>query len=382
MKIRILIILIISIFSFSAIEAHSKEIKIGLAISDKAVRIGSNEKAELINLSTNKIIGFINKKETYLVKNNNGLTTIINKPTNISLGSFPNPILLKPEKSNGLVFCNDKWYRGQLIIITNGDKKNITVINYIDLEDYLLSVVPSEIPSRWNSEALKAQTVAARSYSLGYLGRRKDKGYDLESTVEDQVYLGVAAEKWSTTKAVKDTKGIVLVDNEGNPLIALYHSSGGGYTDSIENLWDKEPSPHIQPRPDYDDKSPHFKWYRSYKMSEVSKLLNSLNIGNIINIIPLTMSVSKRVTWLEIVGDRGKTQLRGEELRKFLKLPSSKFNLKITNGVLSFAGRGYGHGLGLSQWGSKELAENGFNYRQILAHYYTGTRLVQIKNEE
>jgi stage II sporulation protein D len=372
--------------SFFPLIAYASDIKIGLVTSNKQIRVGSDVKADLIDLSkknnqaTQKTISIVNKRETLYVVNKNGRISVFNKTKNLNLGIFTGPILLKPNIKNGLVFCQDRWYRGDLLIFTNADVNNLTIVNVVDLENYLLSVLPSEMPYKWNHESLKAQAVAARSYTLGYLGRRKEKGYDLESTVEDQVYTGVLAEKWSTTRAVKDTKGVILLNSEDTPLIALYHSSGGGYTDSIENLWDETPSPHIQPRPDYDDKSPHFKWTRTFKISDLSNALSSLNLGEIKNIIPLSVSVSRRVTMLEIVGSKGKTQIRGEQLRRILKLPSSKFNLEISKGIVNFAGRGYGHGLGLSQWGSKSLADNGFNFRQILAHYYTGAKLVKVED--
>ena len=357
--------------------ALCKEIKIGLTTTQNPIIIGSDQNSTLINLQNNKVISKVNKLESYEVHNINGFLSISHKLSNTSLGTFSGPVKLISDKKNGLVCCNKKWYRGQLTIFTNPDKKSITIVNNIDLEDYLSSVVPSEIPFKWHKEVLKAQSVAARSYALGYLGRRKGKGYDLESSVEDQVYLGISSEKKTTSEAVKETSGIILVDENNNPLIALYHSSGGGYTDSIENLWDEKPSAHIKPRPDYDDNSPHFKWFRNYKITDVDKLLANLNIGNVTNIIPVSKSISNRVTWVEITGTKGKTKIRGEEFRKYLKLPSSKFNLVLENEYLKLAGRGYGHGLGLSQWGAKALAEHGFSYKQILTHYYPGAMLVK-----
>ena len=378
------LLLIVSSFLILFVpQAFSKELKIGLITSGEQIKIGSSENATLINLFNNQPICMINHREIYTVQNIGGLISVLHKLTRNKSGAFTGPIKLVQEKKDGLVFCDKSWYRGELIILANSDKKNITVINNIDLEDYLLSVVPSEIPHSWAKSALKAQSIAARSYTLGYLGRRKDKGYDLESTVEDQVYLGVSAEKRSTSGAVKETRGLILVDKEGKPLIALYHSSGGGYTDSIENLWKTngiKASVHIQPRPDYDDNSPHFKWFRSYKIEEVNKLLNSLNIGEIKNIIPLSHSIAGRVTWIKILGTSSESTIRGEEFRKYLKLPSSKFNVAIEDSYVRFAGRGYGHGLGLSQWGAKTLSENGFTYEEILAHYYLGAILTKIKN--
>ncbi len=376
-------ILVLAFLIAFPLGAISKEIKIGLVITDKQVTIGSNQESILRNSFTDTLISKIVKSDPYKVQNVNGLIKITDRLNN-TVGAFRDPIKLIPKNKNGLVCCNNHWYRGELLLLTNGDKKNITIVNNVDLEDYLLSVVSSEIPSKWNKEALKAQTVAARSYSLGYLGRRIEKGYDLESTVEDQVYLGIVSEKKSTTQAVKGTKGIILVDKNNKPIIALYHSSGGGYTDSVDNLWDEKPveniSDYIKPKPDYDQNSPHFKWTRSYKVQELNKLLSSLNLGEITDIVPLKRSIANRIMWIKIKGIKKEITIRGEEFRKLLKLPSSKFNLAIENDVVKFTGNGYGHGLGMSQWGAKALAERGYTYERILAHYYDGARLIKTQD--
>ena len=375
-----LYILLICLLIAFPLNANSKDIKIGLITTEQSATIGSNQDGILINSFTNNLIITTSKNTPYKVQNINGLIKITDKLNN-TFGAYRGPIKLIPKEKNGFVSCNNHWYRGELLLLTNGDKKNLTIVNNVDLEDYLLSTVPSEIPNKWNKEALKAQAVAARSYSLGYLGRRIEKGYDLESTVEDQVYLGISAEKKTTTQAVKETKGIILLDKENKPLIALYHSSGGGYTDSIDNLWDKRQKPsknisdHIKARPDYDNNSPYFKWFRSYKTTELNNLLASLNLGNITNITPLSRSIANRIMWIKIIGTKGETKIRGEKFRKLLKLPSSKFNLAIENNIVKFTGSGYGHGLGMSQWGAKALAERGLKYDQILSHYYVGVRL-------
>src|SRR3990167_5875525 len=285
----ILCILLVCLLSAFPLTASCKDIKIGLITTDKPVIIGSNQNGILINSFTNNLITKTTKREPYQVQNINGLIKITDKSKN-TFGAFRCPIKLIPQKKDGFVSCNNRWYRGELLLLTNGDKKNLTIVNNVELEDYLLGAVPSEVPGSWHKEALKAQSVAARSYSLGYLGRRIEKGYDLESTVEDQVYLGIAAEKRSTTHAVKETKGIILLDKDNKPLIALYHSSGGGYTDSIDNLWDKKPSrhisDHIKARPDYDNNSPRFNWVRKHKTTELNNLLANLNLGEITNIAP------------------------------------------------------------------------------------------------
>ena len=377
-KFSISIILSLIISATICNNAQCREVDIGLITSSEKIKIGSNRNAVLINAKTNNVITAIKKHETYTVSNSNGLINISHIISNTSIGAFTGPIKLIPDNDRDLVFCKDKWYRGKLSIFTNESKNQITIVNQVKLEDYLLSVVPSEIPSGWDKEALKAQSIAARSYALGYLGRRKEKGYDLESSVEDQLYLGVGSEKRSTTNAVSETKNLILVTDDNKPLVALFHSSAGGFTDSIENIWAKESSPHIMPVPDYDDNSPHFKWFRTYKLEEITKSLKNENVGNVTNIIPVSRSPSQRIIWVEVHGDKGKAKMRGDDFRRAIKLPSSKFNMLIKEDKVIFAGRGFGHGLGLSQWGAKALAEKGFSYVEILAHYYPGARLAKL----
>lgn len=360
--------------------AQALELKIGLVYNNNDAVIGSTEDAILLNLFNNKIIKQIKGGEYFTVKNDRSLINIIDNTKGDSIGSYIGPIQLIPIKPSGFSSCNNKKYRGYLTIISKLTLEGITVINNVDLEDYLLSVVPSEMPHTWHKEALKAQTVAARTYAIGYLGRRSNKGYDLESSVEDQVYLGIESEKESTSQAVKNTKGEILLGKNGKPIIALFHSSAGGYTDSIENIWDNrniKPSAHIQPRPDYDDNSPYFSWNRKYTIGKLNETLSKLMIGEIQDIIALKRSPSKRITKVKVIGSTGEKNINGDDFRRLLKLPSSKFNFTITDQEIVFAGRGHGHGLGLSQWGAKELAENGFSYKEILAHYYTGTTLTK-----
>lgn len=371
---------IIFVCSLTVSTAQSKELKIGIDENTNEANIHSNGNFILVNLANEQIIANFDKNEIITIKNQNGLiyTTHGNKKFNGE--TFTGAIQLVPINQKTHVSYKNNWYRGKITILPRGQDK-LTVINNVDLEDYLLSVIPSEMPHYWHKEALKAQTVAARTYALGYLGRRKEKGYDLESTIEDQVYLGVVSEKKATTKAIKETRGNILVDKNNQPIIALFHSSAGGYTDSIENIWGSKeikPSVHIQPRPDYDDKSPYFKWDRKINIDQINTLLNNLNIGELKEIIPLRRSISNRITEVKLIGSLDTKTVNGDNFRRMLKLPSAKFNFIFEDNQITFWGRGFGHGLGLSQWGAKILAEKGFNYKQILAHYYPGTRLIMI----
>lgn len=378
-KTKIIIIFFIS-FGFCINPVLAKNVKIGLVSGDSVV-VGSSNGAQIFEETNNVIITDLTKNESITLKQQNGKIQFAYR--GILFGPFQQSLNIIPVQGS-FVRCDGKYYRGNLKIILSPSMTQITVINNVDLEDYLFSVVPSEMPAKWHLEALKAQAVAARSYSIGFLGRRIDKGYDLESTVEDQVYSGVVSERASTTKAVVETKNQILTGKDGKPLIAYFHSSAGGHTDSIENIWshkkDVKPSSAIQPIKDFDDNSPYFSWTRKFAYSHLNKSLENLALGNVLSIKPLNKTVSGRIQKIELNGASEKKVIHGEEFRRLVGLPSSMFDMKLENGVYTFKGKGFGHGLGLSQWGAKALAEKGYSYKKILNHYYPGAKLVDLSS--
>ena len=138
--------------------------------------------------------------------------------------------MIRP-RTQGFLCSKRAWYRGDFMLYNWGNT-GITLINNLPLEDYLKGVVPSEMPSKWNTEALKAQAIAARSYAVATknAGKHASQGFDLLDTTADQAYGGASAEKETTSKAVDDTKGIVIVQEKRGVLPAYYHASSGGQT--------------------------------------------------------------------------------------------------------------------------------------------------------
>lgn len=284
--------------------------------------------------------------------------------------------LIKPINPDGLIAYNGKLYRGMLCLKpANAAGTLINVINYLDIEDYLLSVVPSEMPSGWPIEALKAQVVAARSYAYANLDKHGTEGYDLKDNTEDQVYSGVKSEAEATNLAVASTEDIVL-KYDGKPICAYFHSASGGHTDEAESVWSKS-LPYLKAVMDYDDSSPHFAWSRKYSVDELEAKL-APQTGQLLSLVVVSRSPSQRVGSVLAVGTDNAKVLSGETLRRLLKLPSTNFNVFPALGSYVFCGRGFGHGLGLSQWGAKGLAEQGYNAAQILTYYYKDIVVEQI----
>ena len=224
-------------------------IKIGLITKGMNATIATSKPGYIVNQLTGKTITTIPAMQICQIsKYGNDLVIKINgKSYNLN----SNYITIGTEK-NGFIFTKRSWYRGKLLVYNLGD--TITVVNNLDLESYLLGVVPSEMPSSWNVEAHKAQAVAARSYAIANMGKRAKYGYDLKDTPEDQAYGGASRETPKTNYAVLQTKGQVLVC--GNKIIpAYYSSSAGGHTLDAGSVWLKN-LPFVKSVPSFDENIP------------------------------------------------------------------------------------------------------------------------------
>lgn len=238
----ILLVLILQLI----VQSPSFAIKIGLVDAANSVTIGSSVPAYVINGNTNRSLYSLAKMTPYEFRvYHNSIAIKVN-------GSYydlkSNFVTIKPVYT-GFVSVKGKWYRGHFIIYNRHGV--LTVINKVDIEDYIKGVVPSEMPSSWLMEAHKAQAIAARSYALANLGKRASHGYDLKDTPEDQAYGGASAERANTNSAVDSTREIVLVYNL-KIIPAYYSASAGGQTTTAGAVWSHN-LPYLQSVPSYDD---------------------------------------------------------------------------------------------------------------------------------
>lgn len=296
-----------------------------------------------------------------------------------------NAIWIEPKDKNGVVWIGNRWYRGRVYVVPTG--KGLTAVNYVDIEQYLFSVLGAEMHSSWPLEALKAQAVAARSYALHERQGSRNGVFDLGDTQGWQVYKGVESEAVSTQQAVLATTGQVLTHN-GQIINAVFHSSAGGCTENVEDVW-VQALPYLRTvTNDFDKGAPVYEWSKTVSMGELSRF----GVGNVQRIEPIELSpVCKRVKKARIVGDRGQTVVDGDRLREELDLKSTLFAIqpqfpqtasksggKVQPAGFVINGKGFGHGLGMSQWGAYNMARQGYNYQQILGQYYVKTTLAKI----
>ena len=328
-----------------------------------------------------------NNKVKYSINNN--LNEWFELPTNFNL-------VIRNNDKRGIWFKNRR-YAGELRVLLNDKKLNI--INHVKLEKYLKSVVGSEMPKEFPLAALQAQAIAARTYALKLLD--KNKLFDLHSTQASQVYLGLESETVKINRAVRSTSSLVLFYK--NDLInAVFHSSSGGRTENSGQVW-KYQLPYLKSVIDYDQNSTKYRWTNKFSSAELEKIFSDLGGVNGIQIID--KSNTGRVLKIRLHGNNGNRIITGKKLRERLQLLSTKFEVDLkfnpinldnklnldnkivddfplqplppipTDYFLLVEGYGAGHGVGMSQWGAKSMAERGSSFRQILKHYYTGVQM-------
>jgi stage II sporulation protein D len=284
--------------------------------------------------------------------------------------SIGRSLTLEPRDGN-LLSWNGSSYRGGLRLLADGN--DFKIINVVGLEDYLRGVVPSEMQASWTLEALKAQAVAARTYTVVNLKPQED--YDLCATELCQKYSGVAKEHPSSDQAIRETYGQVLTYGRQFAR-TYYHSDSGGIIASSAEVWGND-LPYLVAHRDIEQQSPHQAWDREIDPSKVAEVLASYgkNVGQVQSMRILGYSDSGRVSTLEVSGSAGSVVLSGTSLTKMMRDWGMKSTRFVMTGNLSARGSGWGHGVGMSQYGAKTLAEQGYVYSQILGFYYPGTEL-------
>lgn len=383
------------------------QIKVGLAVKQKEVVVSAERAFSLEETMTGRVIQTFEPKEKVRISLEGAgiaVNGVKDPHTSLSLR-----LLTSSHRAQENTFIvNGKRYRGSIEVIRQTGKSGLTVINTLPLESYLYGVVPKEISPSWHLEAVKAQAVAARSYAFTGSGKHQDDGFDVCTTVHCQVYGGFDSETARSNQAVDETRGM-MVTYRGTVATTFFHASSGGYTENSETVW-SSPNPYLRGVIDYDAESPHYNWERRVSLEKLSQMLhaNNCTVGQVtaIRLSPLTeqpmriadRGVSGRVKMLTIEGTNGRVQLTGAKFSALLGLPSTLFAIsmpddavtaysfrkpadrRVQSAELVITGRGWGHGIGLSQWGAKAMAEkaapnNSEQYKKILTHYYTGTTI-------
>lgn len=300
-------------------------------------------------------------------------------------------------------------YFGRVIVTPASD--GLVVTNRLPLERYLLGL--NEVPPGWPGEALRAQAVAARTYALWTLSRPRagaaaTYGFDICASVECQVFSGADVvatpdgQRWAA--AVRDTAGEAIL-YEGAPILARYHSTSGGVTLDNSQAFPGEPDyPYLQGVPSpTEGGSPLYRWKVSFPLAHLQAMLSRGGVwtrghGVMRRAVSVPSSAGLHYPDVLLTGTRKNLRIDAESLRDIVRiegpalypgtypsrwfttsgrlpetLPANRIEIVTRKGFAVVTGRGWGHGTGMSQWGAHGLAQRGASYREILAHYYTGT---------
>jgi len=412
-------------------------IRVGILSNQESVFISADTNFVILNGETGQLLTHLGVGEKATIAKQGNTLTINGKVVKAKKFS----VLTVQFDGKHYVEINNKQYRGKIDLHLTHGKTGLTVVNTLPIEQYLYGVIAREMSPNWHMEALKAQTVAARTYAYYNLNKHQGDDYDVCATTDCQVYGGRESEAPQVIKAVDDTVGQVIM-SQGKMIPTYFHSSSGGYTENSENVWGTY-EPYLRGTVDYDQNSPQYKWEKKLTTDELTAAISQLGytIGTIkgIELAPLTNTpmdipergVSGRVKVIRFIGSTGIAQLTGEELRKSLGLKSTLFDVRVMvpvaqagefdmtkkigernhktainvpptrgggfiidkkeihrlsgnpNEIIVISGFGWGHGLGLSQWGAKAMAEQGPQgdstyFVEILKHYYQGTTIKKV----
>lgn len=277
-------------------------------------------------------------------------------------------------------------YRGKLELIAQKDNK-LLVVNRLDLESYVQGVLYHEVSNRWPLEATKAQAVATRTYAMHQIERSKKRAFDMTDDAYSQVYGGSSSERFRTTVAALRTRGEILMYG-GKVLPAYFHSNSGGYTENVAEVWDgADPIPPLRgvPSPFSENKSNYY-WKKNFRLKDIQDKLNAKGhlIGQIKDIEIAERTESGRIRAVVLRDNDGReVRVLGKDFRLIVgpnDIRSNNYAIDIQGYYVDIIGKGWGHGVGMCQWGAYGMAEEGYKYDEILKYYYPGAELIKIND--
>lgn len=291
-------------------------------------------------------------------------------------------LFIAPAKG-GYVYINNRIYRGKIILIRK-DKTRVLIVNEVGIEDYVKGILCKEIAPWWPMDALKAQSIIARTYAFYQKQFPKDKDFDVTDDIYSQVYGGKTSERWRANRAVELTKGKIMVFRK-NVFPTYYHATCGGATEDASRLWNIDLAPLKGVVCGFCKASVHFNWKKEIPLDALeSKLIEKgYNCPESIQAIEIiARDASGRITSLLIQGKDASLEISAKDFRQALDpnvIRSANFIIQVVSGAAYIEGLGWGHGVGLCQWGMYAMAKEGVPYEQILYHYFPESKITAVK---
>ena len=408
------------VFIFSGSSAHASTVPHAhvvdeLQVTPQIIRVRLSDLGHVLSIhGTDLSLSLAKRAELGNVKSDEWLIdckrNLILEPTSGKSRKIPQTGILI-QSASGILSINQRRFREQIAVYPAefSNTHECIVINHLNLEKYLESVVNSEFNSQWAENAVEAQIIAARTYAVYQMKEMRKKGtkvYDVESTQKDQVFLGLDNTDSVGRKLVEKTRGIILVDHS-RPIKAFYHATCGGLTTLPEKVWGNHFAGFTKRvNCPYCAGSPSYQWEYSIGFHEIEKRVWRGIATDAVSRKAFPQSILSNVNqYILMKMKAGREQdsriqdlilyyahvakpevlipvhLNTYAVRNWLdatKLKSTLFTTETNGRTMVFKGKGSGHGVGLCQWGAKKMGEKGFTYLQILGHYYPGVKLARI----
>jgi len=281
-------------------------------------------------------------------------------------------------RSSRPIRLNGREYGATIELVRHAT--GIAVVNELPLEEYLVGVLRGEASDTWPAEALRAQAIVARTYGAYHRRLGAGRPFHIVASTANQLFAGRVPSGSPLWAAVQETAGQVL-HWEGELFPAFYHTESGGHTEDPRLVFAARNMPALRPVVcPFSAGSPHFFWNLDLPLGELSDLLrrHGIDVGRVTTVGVSERTASQRAVAVTLRGTRGAVRVRGHDFRRMVgydTLRSTLFTVVIDGPTARFSGRGYGHGVGLCQWGARGMGEQGYSARQILTFYYPGATL-------
>ncbi|MDR0486423.1 MAG: SpoIID/LytB domain-containing protein [Elusimicrobiota bacterium] len=371
-----IVLSVLFLFAASSIYAApvaNSIVKIGVIVNTNSANIGA---------SANFSISDAKGKKLNLSK---GLTRLSYSGGVVSVENNKLTLPLRVESDRGLLYANKTAYRGYFLIVKS-QQGGIAVINVLKLEDYLKGVVPRESDAKWPIETLKSQSVISRTYTLANLGKHSAQGFDLCAQTHCQVYGGASAESPLSNEAVSETANQVLTYN-GKYAQTVFHANCAGHTENPRYVWGWTDVPKYLEgvKCGFCKDAPYSQWETLIEEDFIRRQLlkTEKGIGEILEIKPEGKTPGGSAIEVIVKHTKGEIRLNAYRFRLLTdawKIKSNTFKeIKKTEGSFYFSGFGWGHKVGLCQWGARGMGLDGKTHNQILQFYYPGTEIEIVK---
>lgn len=309
-------------------------------------------------------------------------TKVSGSSSGIIIGAELHPVqrLTFIPHGRAIIEVNGRRYRDEIDVLRK-DTGKLLVLNVIDLESYVKGVLYHEVSHRWPLEAIKVQAVATRTYALYRLKINAKQLFDVTSDIYSQVYGGRTSEKYRTNIAANRTRGEIMV-YQGKVVPAYFHATCGGRTEDASQLWKHDLPPLKGKECVFCVESPHYQWKKNYRSKDIQDKLNQAghDIGLIKEIRVAERNASGRIKTLAITDRSGKVlNISGKDFRNIVGpnlIRSNKYEVVMQGYYFDLIGGGWGHGVGMCQWGALGMAQERYGYKEILKYYYPGVEII------